>query len=126
MCLPWLLREGHVLSWRDATGLLQHAEPIGAALNLLRFLLLRSQDSALVSRSCLAFQHLSGCALDLCSYSMMVNRVQESIDVRHVVDVLLQAIGTVLTQLDGQLDLVTQLTLQRAQEVATRVIELLR
>ena len=57
---------------------------------------------------------------------MMVNCVQEFIDVRHVVDVLLQAIGIVLTQLDGQLDLVTMLTLQRAQEVATRVLELLR
>ena len=52
--------------------------------------------------------------------------MQELTDVRHVVDVLLQAIGTVLMQLDGQLDLVTMLTLQRAQEVATRVIELLR
>ena len=47
------------MSWRDATGLLQHAEPIGAALNLLRFLLLRSPDSALVSRSCIASWHHS-------------------------------------------------------------------
>ena len=56
---------------------------------------------------------------------MMVNCMQEFIDVRHVVDLLLQVIGIVLIQLDGQLDLVTMLMLQRAQEVATRVIELL-
>ena len=57
---------------------------------------------------------------------MMVNRMQDFTNVRHVVDLLLQVIGTLLIQLDGQLDLVLMLMLQRAQEVATRVIELLK
>ena len=64
--------------------------------------------------------------LDVCSYSVLVNPVQEFMYSRHVVHVLIHAIGNILIQLDGQLDLITMLTLQRAQEVATRVIELLR